>query len=78
MRQISKFPLNNFYQLVNIIKKGCIVYLFFTFWCQELLSHFSVLQNWGSGVMILENKETLGIGDEAGGRYAEFLNLILN
>ena len=72
MWQISKFPLNNFYQLVNIIKKVCTVYLFFTFWCQELLSYFSVLQNWGSGVMILENKEILGTGDEAGGRYAEF------
>ena len=44
----------------------------------RIIKYFSVLQNWGSGVMILENKEILVIGDEAGGRYAEFLNLILN
>ena len=65
MCQISKLHLNNFHELVGIIKKGCTVYLkrlFFTFWCEELSSYFSVLQDWGSGVMILENKEILGKG----------------
>lgn len=50
--QISKLHINDLKKVGKFTLKS----LFFAFWCEELLSYFSVLQDWGSGVVILENK----------------------